>query len=172
MLSGREVKQKKEESDADFQERRETSRRAAWLEAETEWQKKAEARLKELQEFVDHYEGEFISGLISDLGTESGDGMIFADSVQVRLQMSGAGFHDVILNFAHLFDVALPPELQEDPQGTHSPGESPTPEVQSPDESAPTVCVIDSGIQQDHLWLEPAIDDDTSRCFFAGCESR
>ena len=37
-----------------------------------------------------------------------------------------------------------------------------------PAESAPTVCVIDSGIEEGHRWLEPAIDSDTSRCFLPG----
>jgi len=41
-------------------------------------------------------------------------GIVFPDCVQVRVKMNGSGFRDVILNFAHLFDVVLPPELQQE----------------------------------------------------------
>ena len=37
--------------------------------------------------------------------------MVFPDSVQVRVRMNGAGFKDVILNFAHLFEVRLAARL-------------------------------------------------------------
>ncbi len=96
--------------------------------------------------------------------------MVFPDSVQVRVQMNGAGFRDVILNFAHLFDVVLPPELQQ-PGGESSgqPAESQI-VIQPPAKTAPTVCVIDSGIEEGHRWLEPAIDSDTSRCFLPGVQ--
>ncbi|MGC1296912.1 MAG: S8 family peptidase, partial [Alloacidobacterium sp.] len=32
-------------------------------------------------------------------------------------------------------------------------------------------CVIDSGIEEGHLWLEPAIDSETSRSFLPGADS-
>ncbi len=39
---------------------------------------------------------------------------------------------------------------------------------QVPPTDAPIVCVIDSGIQESHLYLEPAIRDAESRCFLDG----
>ncbi|MBI4327414.1 MAG: S8 family peptidase [Chloroflexi bacterium] len=162
------VKQKKDESDADFQQRRETKRREAWIEADTEWQEKAEARVHELNDFIRHYGGEIVSGMISAEGQEQESGMVFPDSVQVRVRMNGAGFRDVILNFAHLFDVMLPPELQQE-AGEHPARQAePELEVRSPADNAPTVCVVDSGIEEGHRWLAPAIDSATSRCFLPG----
>ena len=42
--------------------------------------------------------------------------------------------------------------------------------MRPPADDAPTVCVIDSGIQEGHRWLAPAIDSATSRCFLPGVE--
>ncbi|HEX5222514.1 MAG TPA: S8 family peptidase [Verrucomicrobiae bacterium] len=156
------------ESDADFQQRRENKRRDAWVEADTKWQEKAEARVKELQDFIKHYGGEIISGMISDPTHKTEHGMVFPDSVQVRVRMNGTGFRDVILNFAHLFEVALPPELQQPTAESHGQQVQPELVVRPPAGDAPTVCVIDSGIEEGHRWLEPAIDSDTSRCFMPG----
>lgn len=162
------VIQRVSESDSDFQKRRENKRRQAWVEAEAEWQEKAETRVKELQTFIKYYGGEIVSGMISDLAHKSERGMVFPDSVQMRVQMNGAGFRDVIVNCAHLFEVALPPQLQ------HPTSENLGQQVQreltvlSPANDAPTVCVIDGGIEEGHRWLEPAIDVDTSRCFIPG----
>ena len=162
------VRQRQNESETEFLERRERERGEAWIEADTEWQETAEARVAELNTFIQSYGGSIISEIISDPAREVESGMVFPDCVQVRVQMNGAGFRDVILNFAHLFDVVLPPELQQ--EATERPGRQDEPElvVRPPADHAPTVCIIDSGIQEEHRWLAPAIDAATSRCFLPG----
>jgi hypothetical protein len=162
------VKPRKNESETDFLQRRETERSKAWEQANIEWDENAEARVNELNQFIQHYGGEVISGLISDPARQQEVGMVFPDCVQVRVRMNGAGFRDVILNFAHLFDVVLPPDLQQ--AATESLGHQVEPQlvVRPPAASAPTVCVIDSGIEEGHRWLEPAIDSETSHCFLPG----
>lgn len=159
------VLKKKTESEAEFLQRREHERAAAWTAADAEWMDKAEARVEELNTFTQHYGGEIISGVISDQAQHADRGVVFPDSVQVRLRMSGAGFRDVVLNFAHLFDVTLPPDLQEIPGHLPATRAGRDIVVQSPEATAPTVCVIDSGIEEGHRWLAPAIDAATSRCF-------
>lgn len=162
------VRQRRNESEEDFHARREAARREAWHGALDEWQQKAEARVEELRPILRHYGGEFISGVVSQDEVETESGMVFADSVQIRVRMAGDGFQDVVLNFPHLFEVSLPPELQEATAGRAEPSEFEQPEIRPPDEDAPAVCVIDSGIQEQHRWLEPAIDTPTSRCFLPG----
>ena len=159
---------KKKESETEFLQRRERERREAWIEADTEWQEKAEARVNELNEFIQNYGGEIISGMISDQAHQQEVGMVFPDSVQVRVRMNGTGFRDVILNFAHLFDVTLPPELQQEAGALPARHDEPELIVRPPAANAPTVCVIDSGIEEGHRWLAPAIDSATSRCFLPG----
>lgn len=162
------VKPRKNESKTEFLQRREAERGKVWEAANIEWDEKAEARVNELNQFIQHYGGEIVSGMISDQARQEEIGMVFPDSVQVRVRMSGAGFRDVILNFAHLFDVVLPPELQHD--ATERPGRQDEPQlvVRPPANESATVCVIDSGIEEGHRWLEPAIDSATSRCFLPG----
>lgn len=162
------VRKRGSETEEEFLARRESARREAWYEALDEWQEKAEARVEELRPILSHYGGDFLSGVVSDDGIETESGMVFADSVQIRVRMSGAGFQDVVLNFPHLFEVSLPPELQEVITRRAEPAEIEQPEITSPGEDAPVVCVIDSGIQEQHLWLEPAIDTPSSRCFLPG----
>lgn len=162
------VRKRGSETEEEFITRKEAARSQARFEAEDEWMDKAEVRVRELRPFVDHYGGEFVTGIVSDQGVETESGMVFADSVQVRVRMSGAGFHDVVLNFPHLFEVALPPDLQEIASEPVESPDSEEPEILEPAGDAPTVCVIDSGIQEEHRWLEPAIDSTTSRCFLPG----
>lgn len=165
------VKQRKGESDTDFQKRKEDARRTAWIAADSEWQENADARVFELQEFVHHYGGEVLSSVISDGGQETEAGIVFPDSVQIRIRMNGRGFRDVVLNFAHLFEVAIPPELQEPEGHLHGGVEQAELVVRSPAPGAATVCVVDSGIQENHRWLEPAMDAGSSRCFLPGLPS-
>jgi len=163
------VKKKKSETAEQFQQRREENRNKARIAADTEWQDKADVRVTEVQDLTQHYGGELI-GISSDPSREGKAGIVFPDSVQVRIKMNGKGFKDVILNFPHLFDVSVPPELQQ-PGGESlgQPAESQI-VIQPPAKTAPTVCVIDSGIEEGHRWLEPAIDSDTSRCFLPGVQ--
>lgn len=162
------VKHKKSETEADFLQRRESERAKVWEQANIEWDNNAEARVQELNLFIQHYHGEIVSGMISNQAQQSELGMVFPDSVQVRVKMNGAGFRDVILNFAHLFDAASPPEVQQTVGDAHANEVRQEPVVRAPADTASTVCVIDSGIQEEHRWLEPAIDAETSRCFLPG----
>jgi hypothetical protein len=164
------VKPRKNELEAEFLQRRETERGKAWVEANIEWDENAEARVNELHAFIQHYGGEIISGMISDEARLNKIGMVFPDSTQVRVKMNGEGFRDVILNFAHLFESALPPELQRETAELPAKQGEPELVVHVPAKDASTVCVIDSGIQENHRWLEPAIDSDTSRCFLPDVE--
>lgn len=154
-----------------FHQRRELLRNKAWQQASDEWDNSALRRVQELDEFIKHYGGEIISEMISDFAQSQDSGMVFPDSVQIRVRMNGAGFRDTILNFAHLLEVALPPEVAT--LGGQVRGENITSQivVHPPADDAPTVCVIDSGIQENHPWLRPAIDSAASHCFLPGAQS-
>lgn len=159
------VKQRGNETEAAFVLRRESARKEARMEAEELWLNTAEFRVRELGPIVRHFGGEFLTGVISDDGAETDAGMVFSDSVQVRVRMNGEGFRDVVTNFPHLFEVSMPPELQGVLPGAAVSSDIEGPEVISPSANAPTVCVIDSGIQEAHRWLAPAVDTTTSHCF-------
>lgn len=162
------VRKRASESAEDFIARQQQARAAVWQGACMEWDEKADERVNELRHFIQHYAGEIIQDITSDQPSQSEDGMVFPDSVQVRVRLSGRGFRDVILNFAHLFDVELPPEIQA--MTVAETGEVPPPpaEILPPPHNAPHVCIIDSGIQEEHRLLAPAIHWSTSQCFLPG----
>ena len=159
------VVRRQSDTEETFLERREAARREARMTAEDEWLEYAEVRVNELRPIVEHFGGEFLTGVISEEGLATESGMAFADSVQTRVRMRGEGFRDVVMNFPHLFEVTLPPELQGMIVGQCIPEGREVPTLHPPPVEAPAVCVIDSGIQEAHSWLAPAIDGSTSRCF-------
>ena len=129
-----------------------------------EWDRLAEARQKELSSFVRAHGGSI--GEIID-GQELASSL--PDSLTVRVHISGAGFRDLVLNFPYVFEVVEPDDVVGGPTGTEHPKVgATTPTPLPPPESAPTVCIIDSGIQEQHPWLAPAIDVASSRSFLPG----
>jgi len=146
-------------------------RRQDMMRAEEIWNDAADARFAELNEFVSHYGGEFLNGRIHDDAVENSIGIVFPDSIETRLRMSGEGFCDLVENFPHLFEVSLPPEIRYLPGSPELAGDVGDLEIIPPHAAAPAVCVIDSGIEEGHRWLEPAIDKTSSRCFIPELES-
>lgn len=125
-----------------------------------QWEKKKSGREKEIEAFIHHYEGQIISI------TDESHLVEFPDSFSMRIQMNGKGFVDFIKNYPNLFEVLLPDEIQQ-PHGTAigSGTEEGDFVLSSPEENSPTLCVIDSGMQENHRWLENAILNSSSRCF-------
>lgn len=133
--------------------------------ADEAWMDAADERFAELEDIIQHYGGVVLDGLKHDDSSETRKGIVFPDSVEVRVRMSGQGFRDLVENFRHLFEVSWPPEIRYLPGSIEAEGGDGAASILPPDADAPKVCVIDSGIQEDHRWIEPAIDKPTSRCF-------
>ncbi len=111
---------------------------------------------------VDGYGGE-IKQIVHD---EPVDAVTLPDSFTIRIEVSGKGLKDFVLNFPYIFEV-VEPDDSELPQYESKAQEEPYPiaELDAPADDAPTVCVIDSGIQEEHALLELAMDTVNSRCF-------
>ncbi len=161
---------RKAETDEEFEARRSAERQKAHEEWTEIWDANVDSRLRELEPFIEHpdYRGTIVAGPMNISEQEVKDGLIFPDSFQVRVRMSGAGFKDVLRNFAHLFEIALPDDVQQPGTGEGTSGADEGYLLQAPPADAPAVCVIDSGIQEDHRWLAAAIDGHTSRNFIPG----
>lgn len=140
------------------------------IRAEESWMEAADERFAELQAFVGHYGGEMITGLRHDEPRQTRKGVVFPDSIEVRVRMSGKGFRDLVENLRNLFEVSLPPDIRYLPGSPEAEGEEADLDFLPPDEDAPNVCVIDSGIQEGHRWLESAINKPWSRCFLPDLE--
>lgn len=145
-------------------------RRDDRIRADSVWMEAADVRFAELQLFVQHYGGIVLDGLKHAAADETKTGIVFPDSIEVRIRMTGKGFRDLVENFKHLFEVSLPPEIRYLPGSPEAAGIEGGINIMAPEPVAPKICVIDSGIQEEHLWIMPAIDKATSRCFLPDCE--
>jgi hypothetical protein len=115
----------------------------------------AENRQTKFEQFVSDYGGQLIGSYID-----------FEDSFSCRLKIAGKGLKDIVLNYQYLFEV-----IEYDPliipDATTGEIDNIAPELLPPEEHFPRVCVIDSGIQEEHRLLAPAIHA-TSKSFIEG----
>lgn len=154
----------KRESDADWA-KREREWSTARDDAYQEWDELKSQREHELETFVGFY-GAKILHLI-DNGTITT--AVLPDSFTARLRITGKGLKDLVLNYPYLFEVVEPETIELPQRG--SDGQAPPADVPPrlpPNDDAPAVCVIDSGIQEAHVLLEPAVDQASSLCFLQG----
>jgi len=149
---------------------------AQWAAKELEWSEKRSSAYNEwddikierensIQKFAEFYEAEILH-LTDSADFDAG---VLPDSFTVRLKISGKGLKDFVLNYPYIFEVVEPEDIvlpqnqnQQDVQTDIT--VTPIP----PDADAPAVCIIDSGIQEAHMLLQPGIDQATSHCFLPG----
>jgi len=156
----------KRDTDADWA-RKERDWSQARTDAYNEWDNIKIAREAEIQRFAEFYEAEILH-LVDGAAFDA----VLPDSFTVRLRIVGRGLKDFVLNYPYIFEVVEPedidlPQRAGEIPGRPEAGAAPT----APDDNAPSVCVIDSGIQEAHTLLQPAIDQATSYCFVPGKNS-
>jgi hypothetical protein len=132
---------------------------AQWAAKEYEW---SERRASAYNEF---YHAEILhmrDGADFDAG-------VLPDSFTVRLKISGKGLKDFVLNYPYIFEVVEPEDIAlPQNQGQHVEHAAPAVAPVAPEADAPAVCIIDSGIQEAHVLLQPGIDQGASHCFLPG----
>ncbi len=132
------------------------------------WDAVKDERLEQVATLVKFYEGTVLA--IIDGAVEVPASL--PDSFTVRVELNGKGLKDLILNCAYVFEV-VEPDHMETPQKAARLQALAIQQVSlvPPGARAPAVCVIDSGIQEGHFWLQAAMDSTASRCFLPGRES-
>jgi hypothetical protein len=136
--------------------------------AYTTWDQLKMDREKDIETFSQGYGAEILH-----IVEEGGDSTAsLPDSFSVRLRISGLGLRDLVLTYAYIFEVVEPddidlPQREHDDDSTPPAGEVPA----APDDDAPAVCVIDSGIQEGHVLIHNAIATNESHCFLPGLPS-
>ena len=94
------------------------------------------------------------------------------DSFTDRVKISGLGLRDLAYTYPFIVEISLPDDFGPPSESNVDPGEPlPSVDLLSPRLNAPAVCVIDSGIQEQHRLLAPAVDASSSRCFMPGYSS-
>jgi Subtilase family len=142
---------------------------AAWSQARanaySSWDQIKSTRENEIERFVRHYAAEILH-LVDGAPFDSA---VLPDSFTVRLKIRGKGLKDFVLNYPYIFEVVEPEDIAL-PQRAIAAEAAVTPQVAPipPDADAPAVCVIDSGVQEAHILIAPAIDQAASHCFLPG----
>jgi Subtilase family len=132
------------------------------LEAYEKWEQLKDQRLAEVQIIIGHYQAEIVRS-VDSLGSEAAT---LPDSFSLRIKIVGKGLKDLVLTYPFVFEVAEPDDIELPQQVTRDlRALAATVVIEPADPSMPVVCVIDSGIQEEHLLLEPGIDKPSSRCF-------
>jgi len=157
-------KRGKRDTDADWA-RKERDWSQARANAYSSWDEIKLSRENEIERLAQFYQAEILH-LVDGAPF---DAAVLPDSFTVRLKISGKGLKDFVLNYPYIFEVVEPEDIAL-PQRAAGPAAAPLPPVApiAPDADAPAVCVIDSGIQEAHTLIEPAIDHGTSYCFLPG----
>ena len=116
-------------------------------------------RQEELQNFIDELGGERKSDFVG-----------YDDSFSCRVLFSGRALKDFVLNYQYLFDVSEYDELTFEHSETGA-EETIEVEFEVPDDNATKVCLIDSGIQEEHRMIIDAIESTNSKSYLSGDKS-
>ncbi len=157
------VPQEDGETEDHYRERRERhiEKRREILDAIDATQRERET---EIERFIADYNGAVIRM------TQVPDDSIFKlpDSFTVRAEISGKCFKDLAQNHPHIFCIEEAEEVDSLATQQSVEPQQPPPEIVPPHANAPSVCVIDSGIQEAHPLLRAAVVTEESRCFLPG----
>lgn len=103
-------------------------------------------RQSQLENIVNDYNGNIMTSFIED-----------GDSFSVTIELAGNALRDLVLNYSYIFEVALKPEVIAEVANANLQVIPEELEIENPLQGSPVVCVIDSGIQENHKYLEPAV---------------
>lgn len=90
------------------------------------------------------------------------------DSFSIRITINGNGLRDLVRNFGYIFEVSESAEIKMEAATGAVSQISDSLSIAPPEAGSPIVCVIDSGIQESHRYLSPAILSDESVCLIQG----
>lgn len=123
------------------------------------WDELKSEREQRVLRLVEHYGGSILSSN-DELGTGTP-----GDSFTLRIRVSGQGLKDLVENYPFIFEVLEPDAFESSESGEASDPSEVDLVLLAPAPDAPAVGVVDSGIQERHRLLAPAIDSSTSISF-------
>ncbi len=121
-------------------------------------------RESEFTQFVTTYHGE----VLQFTQTLGGNVFHLPDCFTVRARVSGACFKDLAQNHPHIFQITEVEPIEEPARDSAQAAIAFVAEIEPPSDDSASVCVMDSGIQENHSYLKPAIVSTESRCFLPG----
>jgi hypothetical protein len=115
-------------------------------EAYMKWDEIASERQDDITTFVSAYFGEILTPFIEE-----------NDSFSFRLRILGSGLRDFVLNYPYLFYVSEVTDIQMESSSGQPESQNDTLNITAPEMDSPIICIIDSGIQEGHKYIAPAI---------------
>lgn len=116
------------------------------------WDEIKMKREEAIERFVSDYNGEIMQLADGTLVTTD-----LPDSFSARLKISGKCLFDLVLNFAYIFEVSEAETIVMGDALENRDSLTEKAQIEAPIQSAPIVCVMDSGIQEEHKYLASAI---------------
>jgi Subtilase family len=131
-----------------------------------EWDRLQLERESDFENFVGELGGTFL--LLGDYDDRSHLALL-PDSFSSRIEISGKGLKDLVINYAYIFEVSEPDSITDRlTNRTESIADVASFTLKPPAQNAPRVCLIDSGIQESHRLLRVAIDSNRSTSWVPG----
>lgn len=135
-------------------------------EAYKAWDDIKSKREEIIENFVNAYEGE-ISAFFDDSSNMSA----LPDSFTARIKISGKGLRDIVLNFPYIFEVREA-EIVSCPMSVAiDDNDNLNVTFEAPNYNASKICVIDSGVQEEHKYLSAAILKQDSKSYLPNADS-
>lgn len=133
-----------------------SAREQRWMEnfrkAYMAWDDLKMQREETIERFVSDYDGQIMQ--FAEGVSEMTD---LPDSFSARLQISGKCLLDLVLNFSYIFEVSEAETIDMGSAPENHNDFTETVQIEAPTQFDPIVCVLDSGIQEEHRYLAPAI---------------
>lgn len=127
---------------------------------QAEWDSIRMRRENEIIKLVDGHGGHVLS-LTDDPDLQ------LPDSFILRIRVTPAALRDIVVSYPFVFEATEPDTIEQDLL-QNGPGTDWELLLTAPEPSAPAVCVIDSGIQENHRLLSPSIESAVSYCCLPG----
>jgi hypothetical protein len=125
-----------------------------------QWDELKFQRENTLIKFINEYAGHVVDIIDGESNIAE-----LPDSFTIRLNINGKCLKDLANNLGYIFEIVLPDDVEISPSNLRDADE---PEdmvnIIPPAEDAPRICIIDSGVQEGHRYLAPAIIGGESVC--------
>lgn len=131
-----------------------------------EWDEIKLEREQQFEDIITHYNAEIFSYIDGQSGY-----LLFCDSFSARVKLSGKCLRDLAYNFAHVFEIESVEDICIEKSAELPFNSNNDINIIAPNPDAPIIAVIDSGIQEGHKYLEPAIIGNDSLCLVKGTSS-
>ncbi|MFK4327004.1 hypothetical protein ABH965_003674 [Bacillus sp. RC97] len=158
--------------DISDEEYKASSRYLSWqkkyFDAYNLWDELKFEREQQFTEFIEHYDGEFTGSFVDGEPTF----LELCDSFSARVRINGKCLRDLVYNFAPIFGIEYVGDVCIGISTEEVMGDiNEELRILAPDDDAPIVAVIDSGIQEAHKYIEPGVLGEDSKCYVRGTES-